>query len=392
MESTPSPTSLVAAFADVPDPRRLASVTYPLGAILAMAVAALLANCLSVLAITEWSADQSPELLTALGFANGKTPCQSTVQRLFAKLHGDAVATALATLFGPVTGPGDDVVQGVAIDGKAHRGRVQYPEGGGPVHVLSAYCHETGLVLAQEPIIAAVGMEKADAELTVAPRLLDRIDWHDRVLTGDALFCCQRKLCQQVHAAGGDYLLTVKGNQDRLYQDLQLFFDPPTAEPAWLRSDLRMARTTDYGHGQTLERRTLTVSTDLNDYLDWPDVQQVLRIERTWREHGLTKRCVNYAITSLTAGRAKADALLRLKRGHWAIKNNLHWTKDVTLREDASLVHAGQGPRVMSLLRDTALNPCHVAGIRQIAATLRALSRHPDHAVALVVQPLPPRA
>ncbi|MGH2534273.1 MAG: transposase family protein [Thermomicrobiales bacterium] len=75
MQSTPplsplsvSPTSLAAAFREVPDPRRAASVVYPLPAMLALAVAALLANQHSVLAIAEWGARQDAPLLAALGF------------------------------------------------------------------------------------------------------------------------------------------------------------------------------------------------------------------------------------------------------------------------------------------------------------------------------------
>ncbi|MGH2562250.1 MAG: transposase family protein [Thermomicrobiales bacterium] len=88
MQSTPSPLcfspqSLAAAFAVVPNPRRAASVTYPLAAILALAVSAILANHHSVLAIAEWGARQSRELVTALGFADGRTPCRSTLHRLF---------------------------------------------------------------------------------------------------------------------------------------------------------------------------------------------------------------------------------------------------------------------------------------------------------------------
>jgi hypothetical protein len=66
------------------------------------------------------------------------------------------------------------------------------------------------VVLAQEEIVSQ--REKAEAELTVAPRLIARIGWRGRVLTGDALFC-QRNLCEQVCDAGGDYLLIVKENQ-----------------------------------------------------------------------------------------------------------------------------------------------------------------------------------
>lgn len=71
------------------------------------------------------------------------------------------------------------------------------------MHALSAFCHDRGVVLAHEPIAAAAGRDKGEAQLTVAPTLLTRIDWPGRVLTGDALFC-QRTLCRQVRAAGGD--------------------------------------------------------------------------------------------------------------------------------------------------------------------------------------------
>lgn len=387
MESTVSPTSLAAAFAEVADPRRAKSVVYPLRAILAMTVAALLAQCQSVLAVAEWGGDQAPDLLTALGFPTAKTPCQSTLQRLFAKLDGDALGRALTTAFAPlaVVPPGE--LQGVAIDGKAQRGRLRFPHGGGPVHALSAFCHDLGLVLGEEAIDAPVGTEKGEAELTVAPTLIDRLDWHGRVLTGDALFC-QRDVCDRVCAAGGDYLLILKENQGQAYADVALFFDPPTPAPAGLQADLRTTRTIDYGHGRTWEIRTLTVTTDLTAYLEWPHLGQVLRIERRWRERGTGQRCVHYALTSLGPSRGDPATLLRLKRGHWSIENGLHWVKDVAFGEDASLIHTGQGPRVMSLLRALALNLLRLAGITAISATRRAYSRHPERAVALVTQPL----
>ncbi|HEU5430525.1 MAG TPA: transposase family protein, partial [Thermomicrobiales bacterium] len=83
------PASLAAAFAAAPDHRRLGSVISPLPAILAMAVAAILANHLSVLTMAEWGARQEPRLLAALGFPDGRTPCQSTLQRLVRCLDGD---------------------------------------------------------------------------------------------------------------------------------------------------------------------------------------------------------------------------------------------------------------------------------------------------------------
>ena len=137
------------------------------------------------------------------------------------------LSARLSACFAPRATPATEepAQQGVAIDGKAQRGRLRFAAQRLPVvHALSAFCHEQGIVLAHEPI--AAGADKAEAELTVAPALLARIDWRGRVLTGDALFC-QTALCAQVLAAGGDYLLLVKENQGTLYRDIQLLFDPP---------------------------------------------------------------------------------------------------------------------------------------------------------------------
>jgi predicted transposase YbfD/YdcC len=383
-----APSSLAAAFVQVPEPRRAASVRYPLPAILAMTVAALLANHGSVLAIAEWGARQEASLLAALGFPEGRTPCQSTLHRLFRQLDGQALAATLTRCFALSARPAsseasEPAAQGVAIDGKAQRGRLRFADGGGVVHALSAFCHDVGIVLAHEPI--AAGPDKAETELTVAPTLLARLDWSDRVLTGDALFC-QTALCEQVVAAGGDYLFVVKANQGALYRDIQLLFDPPGATACL--TDRRVARTIDCGHGRSRERRELLASTDLADYLAWPGAQQVFRLERTWREGGQAKRALHYGVTSLAPNQADAARLLALRRGHWSIENRLHRRKDVTFGEDASLLHVGHGPTVLALLRDAAVNLLHHAGVRRVAARLRAHSQHPEQVVALVLGPL----
>lgn len=387
---TVSPSSLAAAFAQVPDPRRVASIRYPLGVILAMTVAAVLCGQQSVLAISEWAARQPVTMLASLGFSGRETPRQPTLQRLFVKLDAQQLSQVLSGVTGSVAIPDAPTLDGVAIDGKAQRGRLRFGSGGCPVHALSAVCHRTGLVLAHESIDLTGGTDRAEAELTVAPDLIAQIDWRNRVVTGDALYC-QRSLCQQVLAAGGDYLLTVKQNQPQLFADIYLLFDPPATLHAPPLQDRRDAETIEYGHGRTRDRRRLTASTDLAGYLDWPGHAQVLRIERTWQEHGQAHRAVGYAITSLSPDRGDADRLLALKRGHWSIENRLHRCKDVNLGEDASLMHTGSGPRVMTLVRAAAIDLLHIAGVRHSAAQLRRHAQHPAEAVALVLDPLTTR-
>jgi len=383
-----------ALFATLPDPRRAQGRQFPLAALLTLAVAAILANHLSVLAIAEWGAAQDDTSRCALGFTGKTMPHQTTLHRLFARLDAHLLAHALSRAFACLAPPeARDTPQGVAVDGKAQRGRLAgQPLTTGPIHMLSAVGHDTGLVLAQMPVTARG--DKAAAELTTASALIAHLDWQGRVLTGDALYC-QRGLCQQVVDAGGDYLVLVKGNQPELHRDLATLFahraDAALNAASLPAQDMRQAITDNGGHGR-VERRILTVSTDLNDYLDWPAVAQVFTVERVWQERGVTKQSVRYGITSLPTTVADAARLLTLKREHWQIENGLHHVKDVTLGEDASRVRVGYGPDVLAMLRDTALNLLRLSGCRTIAARLRHYCRHPDALLALLGLPLPQHA
>ena len=135
-------------------------------------------------------------------------------------------------------------------------------------------------------------------------------------------------------------------------------------------------------HGHLVE------STDLTASLDWPGLQQVFRLERTWREHGVTTQAVLYGSTSLTPYTG-APARARAKMGTLAIENRLHRVKDATLEEDRSALHAGQGPTVMVFLRDAALSLLRCAGVHQVTARLRERAQNPAPAVALVIAPSP---
>lgn len=390
MESTPVPPavfvaagSLAAAFAALPDPRRAASVVYPLPAVLALVTAALLAGQVSVLAIAQWAARQPPAQLAALGFPPGRTPCQTTLHRLLRHLDVRALSALQQTAFTPTTPPAADALQGIAIDGKGQRGRLHRTGEHYAKHALCAMEHASGRVLAH--VSLGPRPQLPPTELDAVPGLLARLPWRGRVLTADRLFC-QRAVCRMVCAAGGDYLLPVGGNQPRLQAFVQACFI--TAAPA---PDQRVV-TEETGHGRTQDRRELTVVPIPPGTSDWPSLAQVYRLERTWEARGRAHHSVQVGITSLSPQRASPTQLLALRRGHWIIENALHRQKDVLFREDASQVHQGAAPAVLSLLRDAAITLLHLAGHRDLAARTRVLSQFPHHALALVCHPVPTRA
>jgi hypothetical protein len=131
-----------------------------------------------------------------------------------------------------------------------------------------------------------------------------------------------------------------------------------------------VASTTD-SRGGRIERRTLWATTCLNDYLDWPDVGQVCRLERVVKHKGVQTREVVYAITSAGPEWAGAATLLGWWRGHWGIENRLHWVRDVTLGEDASRIRTGSAPEAMAGLRNAAISLLRLLGVTNIAAALR---------------------
>ena len=398
----------------VKDPRRNQGKRFSITSILLLALAAILSNHLSELAIAQWGAGQSEEIKKALGFEKGVTPHQTTIQRLFRRLSVEEVESAFRDIFLTLSNK-DQGQRGecaVSIDGKVQKGRLKFEEKNGyPIHAVSLVDHQTGMVLLQghvEKTDVKTKDERTDSEpksqsseeqeqeehedkkqkseLAVASRLMQHIDWNGKVLTGDALYC-QRWLCAALRLAGGDYLFLVKGNQPQLFEDLRVLFAPLPAPKRAGEGGLRLpeqhAQTTEKGHGR-VDIRSIRVSSELKGYSDWPGLEQVFEIRRSWQSRGIWKEAVRYGVTSLPATIAIPARVLKLKQGHWIIENGLHYVKDVTMGEDKSTVHADNGPKIMSALRNTVLSLLRRAGFSTIAARMRYNSTHPEAALEVL--------
>jgi predicted transposase YbfD/YdcC len=147
----------------------------------------------------------------------------------------------------------------------------------------------------------------------------------------------------------------------------------------------RRAETLDKGHGR-LEQRRLLASTALNEYVDFPHVAQVCRIEREITELKSAKQRSEtvFAITSLTPEQADPHKLLQLNRGQWAIENRSHYVRDRTFEEDRSRIRVGNGPAMMACLRNFAIALARLHGFTNIASALRAFAHQPRRALAAV--------
>ena len=183
-------TSLLEVLGSLPDPRSVHGRRHPLGAILGLAVCAMLCGARSLYAISQWGRDQGLEVSQALGFTRERTPCVSTLHQVFRRLDRDAFESALGQW---LQGRGLRQGEALAIDGKRLRGihGEQLPG----VHLV-AYAHQSGIVVGQQ------GVGDKRNGLDAVPGPLEQLDLAGRVVTGDAQFT-QRRVCRRIVAQGG---------------------------------------------------------------------------------------------------------------------------------------------------------------------------------------------
>jgi predicted transposase YbfD/YdcC len=229
--------------------------------------------------------------------------------------------------------------------------------------------------------------EKAkENDIVVSPKLLRCLDLRDKVVVADAMHA-QRNLSAQIVAAGGEYGWIVKDNQPLTRQAIAQLFAPekPVAGLGCPAMDFQQARTVDKGHGR-LEERTITVSRLLQDYLDWPEVAQVFKLERRFIHlaTGEVDQEVRDGLTSLSSQKASPQRLLELVRREWGIENGLHYRWDVTFQEDATRMTRKTVDRAMATINNRVSSLLAINGFQNFAQARRRYDAHPQQALTII--------
>ena len=371
--------SLFACLASLHDQRDARGLRYSLVTVLVFVVLAKLAGEDRLRGIAEWVMQRKEELAAALGLSRAQAPHASTYSRILARaVNAEELERVVSQFFARQPGAGRSVV--IVLDGKTLRGTIAAGEARG-VHLLAAYVADEGWVVMQ------VEVGSWENEVGAAMRVLKCLDLRGKVVTGDAMMA-QRHLSNQVVRAGGDYVWTVKENQSELREDIEVLFEPEVcvAGTSPVAKDFRHASTVDKGHGR-IEQRSITVSSFLKGYLDWPHAEQVFRLEREFVrvKDGKVSRQVAYGVTSLTAEQASPRRLLGLERSHWQIENGLHYRRDETLREDHCHLRTGSAPRVMAIINNLVLGLLLRHGARNVPQQRRRFAARPHEALQLIL-------
>ena len=335
---------LAACFAGLADPREARRCAHGLIDVLVIAVCAVIACAESWEDIELYGRSKQAWLSTFLDLPNG-IPSHDTFRRVFMLIDPDAFEACFAKWAQSLAAGVEREV--VAIDGKTVRRSGSRRHGHGPLHLVSAWASDQGLVLGQREV------DGKSNEIAAIPELLDTLHLEGAIVTLDAMGC-QKQIAERIRAKGADYLLVLKANHGRAFEAVREHFARTCLGRG--SGERPVFDAFDEGHGRLVRRRVFASPAGELEFLSgWPKLTTVLAVEtiRGVTGTGKVEAEIRYFLTS--CGDAPA-VLAQAIRRHWSVENALHWVLDVTFREDDSRVRDRTAARNLALLRKIALN------------------------------------
>jgi predicted transposase YbfD/YdcC len=363
---------LLAALAEVPDPRRAQGQRDGMSHLLLFSVLAMLTGATSYKKIIAFIALQRERLNAVFGACFRRAPAVNTLRHLFLALGRDDLEAVFRRHAGDLnTRSTPEALRTIALDGKTLRGSFDHLTNRKAVHVLSALASDAAVILAHQELAGAP--EEAAAVL----RLTAELGLTGVLFTADALHC-HKDAFAQAAATGNALLVRVKDNQPTLHATLAGLC--ATGCPFDSYETVNRGR-----HGRQEHRRVEVFDTTSQLNEPWQTlIRCVARVSRLTyikdTRSGLwpTREEVGYYPCQ---ARHSAKVLGCAIRAHWGIENRAHYGRDVTLGEDASRIRTRPG--VMARIRSVALNILRANGVQNISLALYANAVSFDQLLAL---------
>jgi hypothetical protein len=236
MAATTRVGSIKKHFRSLRDPRVVGRSRHLLIDIIVIAICGVIANCDDWPDIEQFARQRESWFRRFLRLPFG-IPSHDTFERVFAALDPRALERCCLAWLHEVAQLGG--VDHIAIDGKSLRGSANSELGA--LHLVSAWATKAQVSL------ASVAVDGKSNEITAIPQLLQLLDLQGALVTIDAIGC-QKSIARKIIDGGGDYVLVVKGNQDKLQSDIQETITQ-ALEGKLPERAVRECTTKDKGHG-----------------------------------------------------------------------------------------------------------------------------------------------
>ncbi len=340
--------SLSHYFADIPDYRVERTKKHLLKDILIIAILAVIAGATGWEDMENYGLSKKQWLEEFLELPHG-IPSDDTFRRVFERIEPQKLEQCLSqwvnNLLGSV-GSGKEVIP---IDGKTLKGSYDRNQGIKALHLVTAWASEQKLILGQ------VKVEDHSNEITAIPALLELLDLKDTIITIDAMGT-QKEIIKQIHSKKADYVVSLKGNHPTLFNQVKQWF-VQNQKNNLEQMGVSYHRQTEKGHHRIEIRKVWAVPVSAFDGLyqqeEWKGLQTIVIVERTRHLWNKTTHEIQFYLSSLQPNAQQNGSAIRK---HWGIENQVHWTLDVTFREDQCRIRSGNSPQNLALLRRWALN------------------------------------
>jgi predicted transposase YbfD/YdcC len=330
-------------FRNVHDPRRDRLKRHLLIDIITIAICGVIGGANTWVDIETFARNRQEWLQRFLRLPNG-IPSHDTIERVFSLINPRSLQRCVLAWLRHI---GDALdIKHIAIDGKTLRHSVKPSAPHQYLHLVSAWASAARLSLGQ------VAVEEKSNEITAIPRLLELLDVRGALVTIDAMGC-QKEIAAAIVDKGGDYALTVKANQEHLYEDLvNRFVHAFEQDGAGVQMDT--FATDSRGHGRE-EKRTYTIITNPEGIRNQDAWAKLKVIGQCIYERTIAGKISTEAHYFIGSRKCSAQHYGQALRDHWGIENNLHWQMDVTFAEDANQTHQREAAENLSWLRRIAL-------------------------------------
>lgn len=322
-------------FREIRDPRSERNQRHPFMTLIGTTLLASLCGIDSFSGFADFTESHFEELEKYFEFPHG-FPSHDTYQRFWDSINPQEFYNSFELFTRDLV---TSVSTYINLDGKTIRNSGSDKA----LHIVSAWCHSNQLVLAQEKV------NSKSNEITALPRLISLLDLKGRIVTIDAMGA-QRQICQQIVEQGGDYVISLKGNQARLCDDVTSFFKDEK-----MLEDSFMSEENDKGHGR-IEQRIAYSSGEielLEKKHEWPGLKSIGMVKTIVKKGNKVLEEKRFYISSLPADARQLNKAARL---HWGIENSLHWRLDVTFNEDHACIRNDNAAENIDILRKWALN------------------------------------
>ena len=166
-------------FSDLPDPRQLIKVVYPLDEVLLLSLLAVLAGAETFTDLARFG-ENKLDLLRRFRPFHNKTPTHDRLGEAFAAIDAERFQWCFVAWVAASTGISAEVI---AIDGKTSRRSFKKTGEDTPIHIVSAFAAR------QRPVLGQVKVAEKSNEIIAIPQLLDMLVIEGAIITIDPMGC-----------------------------------------------------------------------------------------------------------------------------------------------------------------------------------------------------------